>query len=275
MFELFKTILCLSAVGSAAVLILLAARPITIKLLTARMNYNIWLAAMLFMLVPFWKLIPSAALAPQPQVPSVQDVTDHEETSAAALESVVIEDVPMEYREIELAGNRGVRIYDLAAYIWAAGTVILMGAAVVSYTVFLVRRKRGSTELVSYGPLEEIKKEMGIKRSIKIRVSGKTVSPMLVGIFFPVIYIPREMPDRDRLKMVLRHELTHYKSGDLLFKWAALFVNALHWFDPFAYFLSANINWSCEVACDMAVVRNMSEGEKKQYMETILDLAEG
>lgn len=277
MFELFRNVLCLSAVGSGAVLILMITRPIIVKRITARMHYNICLAAMLFMLVPFWSMLPAAGSAPQTNGSgsAAQEATGQDAQSEPLPETVIIDEVPMEYREIEFAGSRSVRIYDLAAYIWAAGAAVFMGAAAVSYTAFLVKRKRGSAELVSYGPLEEIKGKMGIKRNIRIRVSDKTVSPMLVGILFPVIYIPREMPDRERLMMVLKHELTHYKSGDLLFKWAALFVNALHWFNPFAYFLSANINRACEVACDMAVVKDMSEAEKRTYMETILELAEG
>ena len=53
-----------------------------------------------------------------------------------------------------------------------------------------------------------------------------------------------------------------------------MFVNAVHWFNPLAYFLCANIGEACEVSCDMAVTKNMSDKEQKIYMKTILDLAE-
>ncbi len=98
---------------------------------------------------------------------------------------------------------------------------------------------------------------------------------MLVGAFFPAIYIPcREIPD-ENMRMVLLHELTHYKRKDLFVKWLSVFANAAHWFNPLAYILRANIAEACEVSCDMEVTKNMSADEQKLYMQTIIDLVEG
>ena len=76
------------------------------------------------------------------------------------------------------------------------------------------------------------------------------------------------------MRMVFLHELTHYKRKDLLIKWLSLFVNAVHWFNPLAYLLCANVSEACEVSCDMEVTKNMSDEEQKVYMKTILDLVE-
>ena len=87
------------------------------------------------------------------------------------------------------------------------------------------------------------------------------------------VYIPcREIPD-DNMRMVLLHELTHYKRKDLLIKWFAVLVNAVHWFNPLCYLACANLSEACEVSCDMSVTKNMSEDEQKLYMQTILNLA--
>ena len=48
----------------------------------------------------------------------------------------------------------------------------------------------------------------------------------------------------------------------------------VHWFNPLAYLLCANVSEACEVSCDMAVTSNMSEREQKIYMKTILELVE-
>ncbi len=105
-------------------------------------------------------------------------------------------------------------------------------------------------------------------------MSADVQSPMLVGLFRPVIYLPcREIPD-EQLAMVFRHELTHYKRGDLLIKWLSLFANGVHWFNPLSYLLCANISESCEVSCDMAVTAHMTDEEQKLYMQTILNLLE-
>ncbi len=121
---------------------------------------------------------------------------------------------------------------------------------------------------------DEVKKELGIKRRIRLRVYPGGDSPMLTGILRPVIYLPVSTLSKEQLSMVFRHELTHLKRGDLIYKWFTLFVNAVHWFNPFAYLLSANVNEACEVSCDMAVTKNMNKEEISLYMKTILHLAE-
>ena len=96
---------------------------------------------------------------------------------------------------------------------------------------------------------------------------------MLVGVLFPTVYLPcREIPD-ENMRMVLLHELTHYKRKDLLVKWFSVFVNAVHWFNPLCYLACAALSEACEVSCDMAVTKNMTEEEQKLYMQTILHLA--
>lgn len=128
--------------------------------------------------------------------------------------------------------------------------------------------------MIENSVFEETKNELKIKRKIRVRISNNLASPMLVGTFFPVIYIPENNIDVQELKMVFRHELTHYRRGDLFYKWVSLFVNTIHWFNPLAYLLSANISEACEVSCDMAVIKDMSEESRNFYMKTILDLAE-
>lgn len=78
----------------------------------------------------------------------------------------------------------------------------------------------------------------------------------------------------NNMRMVLLHELTHYKRKDLLVKWFAVLVNAVHWFNPLCYLACTALSEACEVSCDMSVTKNMSEDEQKLYMQTILNLVE-
>ena len=48
----------------------------------------------------------------------------------------------------------------------------------------------------------------------------------------------------------------------------------VHWFNPFAYLVSANISEACEVSCDMSVIKDLDEQEQRLYMNTILDLVQ-
>ena len=225
------------------------------------------------MLVPFWRLVPGdiGIFVPK-QTRSAQTETAVKYNSRETYTPVIIERVPLEYREIELAPEKRVRLVDLLAYIWLAGTGIFMLSAAVSYAMFLVKRRKSSLNVEENAVLEQVKQELKIKRRIRVRTSPDVRSPMLVGAMFPVIYMPMTSLTDERMRMVFLHELTHYKRGDLLVKWFSLPTNALHWFNPMAYLFAANLNESCEIACDMAVTRSMSDDERKRYMAAILDL---
>ena len=275
MFELFKTVLILSLFGFGITALLLCLKPITAKKFPAKWQYYVWIAVLLSMIIPTYKLIPpkeaqKLPLLPQNEIVQPEAVQDLEE----APRTVIIEETPIEYREVNLTPKLQIKLLDLLAYIWFFGACIYLIVVIGSYVVYLIRKRKNAVAIIDNAALNEVKKELKIKRHIKIRMSPDIQSPMLVGVLFPTIYIPcREIPD-ESMRMIFLHELTHYKRKDLAFKWLSIFVNAVHWFNPLAYLLCANLSESCEVSCDMAVTRYMSEIEQKIYMKTILELVE-
>ena len=274
MFEIVKTVFLLSCIGTGITLILLLIKPFTVRKLSARWQYFVWLAVAVCMIIPVWKMIPARdAQRLTPYFAQVQTEQEGAKNSQSESQTVVIEDTPMEYREITIR-SKGIRIYDIISYVWLGGACLFLAFAFGSYFIFLVRKKKSSMDMEGNETFENIKQELNIKRKIRIRISNDTASPMLVGVFFPVIYLPGRPIDETAEKMIFRHELTHYKHKDLIFKWFSLVVNAVHWFNPFAYLVSANISEACEVACDMSVIKDMTEQEQKIYMNTILDLVQ-
>ena len=275
MFELFKTVLILSLFGFGITALLLCLKPITAKKFPAKWQYYVWIAVLLSMIIPTYKLIPpkeaqKLPLLPQNEIVQPEAVQDLEE----APRTVIIEETPIEYREVNITPKLSIKLLDLLAYVWFVGMCFYLIVVVSSYIIYLIRKHKKAIRITENAVLNEVKKELKIKRHIRIRMSPDIQSPMLVGVLFPVIYIPcREIPD-ENMRMVFLHELTHYKRKDLLIKWLSLFVNAVHWFNPLAYLLCANVSEACEVSCDMAVTKNMSDTEQKIYMKTILDLVE-
>ncbi|HIW57561.1 MAG TPA: M56 family metallopeptidase [Firmicutes bacterium] len=273
MYEIFKTVLTLSVVGGCITAILLLLKPIASKRAPAKWQYYIWLAVIVCMIVPVWKFIPMENVErTSAQAPAIR--TEEILETGALPESAIVEDVPMEYREVAVAPGRSVRIYDLIAYIWFIGMIVFLFLSFGSYAFFLIQKRRTSVEVKENAVFEEVKREFGIRRRIRLRNSPSITSPLLVGIFRPVVYLPCRNIDDASLKMVFRHELTHYRRGDLIYKQCAMIVNAIHWFNPMAYLLSANIAESCEISCDMRVTENMTEADRTFYMQTILDLIE-
>lgn len=273
MFEIFKTLLLLSGTGGVITVILIALKPITAKRFSARWQYYIWLVAMICMILPVWKVIPNKEaqkILPRAVAETAPRASDNQTQN----NTVINYDVPMEYREIQIAGKTAIRIYDLIAYIWLGGMAVFLILAFGNYYYFLCKKRRSSICLSENEIFEQVKAELGIKRKIRVRISRGTDSPMLVGTFFPVIYLPENAADEITEKMVFRHELTHYRHGDLIYKWITLFISAAHWFNPLVYLLSANISEACEVFCDMSVIKEMDGKNRDLYMKTILNLAE-
>lgn len=274
MYDVFKTVLILSLFGFGITALLLLLKPITAKRLPARWQYCVWITLLISMVFPAYKLIPkkeAQKLSIVPQNQTVQTtVQPHEETHP---DTVVTYDTPIEYREVNLSPKISIRLFDLIAYIWGAGVLIFLLVVIISYFRFLCRKSKNSVKISDNKIFSEVKKELKIKKHIRLKASSDIDSPILVGVLFPTVYIPcREIPD-DNMRMVLLHELTHYKRKDLLIKWFAVLVNAVHWFNPLCYLACANLSEACEVSCDMSVTKNMSEDEQKLYMQTILNLA--
>ncbi|MBE7040490.1 MAG: M56 family metallopeptidase [Ruminococcaceae bacterium] len=275
MAELLKTVFTLSLLGFGITALLLLLKPITAKKFPARWQYYVWIAVMLSMILPVYKLIPAREVQKIPLLPQnevVQQGAPQELGEAPRM--VVIEDTPIQEREISITPSYRIGLTDLLSYLWLFGMCIYLIIVISSYILYISRKRMSAVTITENAVLCEVKRELGIKRHIKIRMSQDIQSPMLVGVLFPVVYLPcREIPD-ENMRMVFLHELTHYKRKDLLIKWLSLFVNAVHWFNPLAYLLCSNVSEACEVSCDMEVTKKMTDEEQKLYMKTILDLAQ-
>ncbi|MBE6570939.1 MAG: M56 family metallopeptidase [Ruminococcaceae bacterium] len=274
MTELFKTVLILSSLGFALTATLLCIKPVTAKKFPARWQYYIWITVMLCMVVPVYKFIPEA---------TVDNIIPQENEPVKYVEVLPVDNVTKlptqtdEYiAEPQKDGLDFSKILSFAMrylpYVWVLGMIIYLVFAFSSYFIFLWRKRKNSSECENE-VFEKIKQELSINRRIPLRMASDISSPVLVGVFFPKVYVPCGELDEKQARMVFMHELTHYKRHDLAVKWFSLFVNAIHWFNPLSYLLCRNISDACEVSCDIAVTKNMTQEEQKLYMKTILDFA--
>ena len=120
--------------------------------------------------------------------------------------------------------------------------------------------------------LKNLMTEMGIKGKLRLLSNNIIKTPMLAGLFKTFLILPEvEMSERE-LKVILKHELTHFKRHDLWVKSLTLVANAIHWFNPAAYRLTKNIDTFCELSCDEQVVSDMNREERQFYGETILNV---
>lgn len=99
--------------------------------------------------------------------------------------------------------------------------------------------------------------------------SDKVDSPAVYGIIRPKIIIPGSYKDME-LKHIIRHEKTHIKRLDNLWRILGFITASVHWFNPLSWvFLKAFLN-DLELACDEMAVSGYDKEERKEYARTLL-----
>ena len=99
--------------------------------------------------------------------------------------------------------------------------------------------------------------------------SDKVDSPAVYGIIRPKIIIPESYKDME-LKYIIRHEKTHIKRLDNLWRILGFITASVHWFNPLSWvFLKAFLN-DLELSCDEMAVSGYDKEEQKEYARTLL-----
>ena len=99
---------------------------------------------------------------------------------------------------------------------------------------------------------------LSARRRAQVRELDRLDGPVAAGIFRPTIFVPRAWnqwsPETQR--GVLAHELAHLRRNDPLWRWLGAIACAVHWFNPFAWWLVRRHALQAEFACDAQVLRS-------------------
>ena len=90
-------------------------------------------------------------------------------------------------------------------------------------------------------------------------------NPICVGTLRPKVVLPLKDYTEKELHMVLRHELHHIKSQDLLWKKSGLLVTFVHWGNPLTYLLLKRLILQEEIECDIKTCENNQYFTMKEY----------
>lgn len=114
---------------------------------------------------------------------------------------------------------------------------------------------------------------LGIRRTVDVGVSHDVAIPMVVGALHPRIVIPASAAgwSRERLRVVLLHELAHVRRRDGLWMFACRAITAFFWFHPLAWVLSKHARREAERACDEIVLASGVRGS--DYAEHLVAIA--
>lgn len=280
MNDLLLLWLSLSLSGSLVTLTLILLKPL-LQRFSKTWQYYIWLLVILRLLIPFSPdLSIVGSLFQQAETHFAVQYTPAEELSEikhsdfaetqnmSGLENNTPQKPPVAITDISFVRNH------LLGTIWLAVAIILLVRKIYGYGQFMKAVKKES-KIVFDGQLPAVLKEvrtaMGIKKRIFVCTNSLVRAPMLIGIIKPMIVLSARTTNNSELVYIFRHELTHYRRLDFLYKWLTEITVCLHWFNPFVYWVRKQINRSCEFSCDESVISCMDGTERQIYGETLLN----
>lgn len=163
----------------------------------------------------------------------------------------------------------------LLLFSWGAGVGVVVLRSVRQYWLLnrmLARcamlQERDWSEL-----LDEASRMLGLRAKIALLENNEANSPVALGVWQPVVILPRDARnwDRERRRLVLLHELAHIARRDVLTQTLAGLGCALQWFNPLSWYGLSQMRKLREVACDDLV---LSCGQPATgYADVLLDIA--
>ena len=160
-------------------------------------------------------------------------------------------------QELEMEPQGGISVTPLQiiililSWIWMAGMVVMLAYTVISY--LRVKNKIGTAVLLRENIFQ----------------SENVVSPFVLGVVKPRIYLPFHMNEQD-IEHVIAHENAHIRRKDHLWKPFGFLILTLHWFNPFIWLGYVLLCRDIELACDEKVVKEFDNQQKADYAQALL-----
>lgn len=275
--SLFRNTVRVSLTTSAVIAVLLLLLPLIHKNYTAKWRCVVWLVLAVRLLIPF---APSFQQAPIEIAPASQSISLTVPAQKSAPAPQVSHTAARPTQNVSAASHASsspaphtITLNEILSFIWVSGIALFLLYNLIGYFIFKKSALRFSELIEDRHTVElwdEVKKEMGISRNIRLLVCKKAQSPMMSGFFRPLLLLPDlDYSDAD-MKIILKHELIHYARKDIWYKLLVVCANAVHWFNPLVYLMTATSNKEIEMACDSELVRGSDSAFRKQYSETIL-----
>ena len=294
MAQFLKTLLTLSLAGTGLALTLMLLERILGKHISSRLVYGLWLLVLLRLILPVPGLLsvpvaapptPTPVETPAPKHWDGQYIRHYEANSNPAPGGVpgqetqtfsgnrepVGSETPAPAPVSREAERTALPTWTLLFWLWAAGTVCAVGWNLWAY--FRYRRALSRTLRRAREQDALCLNALHPRPGPALYRSDAVTTPLLLGLLRPVIVLPDRAYTPEMLDGILRHELTHYRRGDLAVKWFAAAVFCVHWFNPLVYLFRRELERACELSCDARLLRDMDTEEKQRYGELLLALA--
>jgi beta-lactamase regulating signal transducer with metallopeptidase domain len=288
---------------SAVIIVVLVMRALAGRRLPAKSRYALWAPVVLFLaasaLIPSqWRLklgvdAPGQALPAASSEASLPGPGDRESgadregmSQAGNAASMTTESV--DAGEGSASRNDGAaraasgsapwRLDRVLGFLYAGGVVVFGLYFFLLY--WTIRRRIDRLERIGdpalNGMIAEESKRIGLRRPpAALDADGFAEAPEVFGIFRPRIILPNHVLSAlrpERLRFIIRHELTHVRRLDNLGNVIGAVIIVLSWFNPLVWIAKRCATLDREEACDQEVLARSEPGREREYVNTIVEL---
>ena len=254
------------------------------KAFSPKLRYAAWVFILLGLIIPFRPMLGNGLITFQMPYASatVENQGQTNEIGSTIAQSPIIGEAGQNINTYEAVGQnnlvagQAISIMQVLVIAWAAVALAILTYHVWRYIGFKKLIKRWGVAVKDeqvLSVLQAIQAEKGIaNKKIGLKRCDFISTSMIVGFLHPTILLPDRDFDADELELIFRHELIHYKRGDLYVKLLSVIAIALNWFNPAVYLMSAAMQADCEASCDEAVIADVGLESRQFYAEIIMDM---
>ena len=167
-----------------------------------------------------------------------------------------------------------------ASYLFAAWGVgaglLLLRLSVGLWRVRQIRRKSSEVDVASLDPaIAGIFRDFQSRRQVKLCVSSEVAVPAAIGFFRPAIVFPAWLFAQlspEEIKVILLHELAHFRRWDDWTNLAQKMVKAVFFFHPAVWWIESHLTLEREMACDDMVLAQTAS--PRAYASSLISFAE-
>ena len=168
-----------------------------------------------------------------------------------------------------------ITMLDIVTLVWIIGSLIFIFVHLISYSHYkrqVLKNGKMIKETRILSQIFRLKRELHISRTVCVMEYDEAESPMIIGFIKPVLVLPKEQYNSEDLFFILKHELVHFKRGDVYLKLLFVTANAVHWFNPIIWIMQKEAVIDMELSCDERVTQGTSFELRKAYTETLLSM---
>ncbi|KKO55316.1 M56 family metallopeptidase [Paenibacillus sp. DMB20] len=279
--QAFSYILQNSIQASLLVFLILLCKRLGKEHLPVRWHYAVWFLLVWKLAVP-WSVGSSVSLfnwLPALSLDSMEETQPLAASGSFQNTEVYYPYHSVPHRNTYLSTEAIFSWFNILSLIWIGGVMILVATTICATYRFLSRFKDDSSvqDPAILRVYSQCKQQMGVTKRIPLRISHRTASPALMGIWKPQIRLPAsilEKLDEEELRHILFHELAHWKRRDIGVNSIISLLLILNWFNPLLWYAASRMRQDQEMACDALALTYLQETEVPRYGRTMIKILE-